>query len=213
VNGNGQKLRRVLAMLATLAVLAVVASGLIATMPAAAHDAVIDQSPARGETLAAGVIEIRLTFNNQLLAVSGASASEIIVVGPLGQSERLQNNSCAFLSESGRELSTRVDLDQPGVYAVSWRAVSSDGHPISQSFRFSVLNETGHVSSGLVPGTDCASAITAAEFAESLGSESAGLLDEISGAVAGYWLLWLALPLAAVAVFFLVRPRQSDKTQ
>jgi copper resistance protein C len=213
VNGNGQKLRRLLAMIATLAMLAVVASGLIAAMPAAAHDAVVDQSPARGETLAAGVIEIRLVFNNQLLAVSGSSASEIIVVGPLGQGERLQNNSCAFLSESGRELSTKIDLDQPGEYSVSWRAVSSDGHPISQSFRFSVLNQTGHVSSGLVPGTDCASAVTADEFAETVGDEPAGLLDEVAGAVAGYWLLWLAMPLAALVVFFLVRPRQSDKTQ
>jgi copper resistance protein C len=213
VNRNGQKLRRVLAMIATLAMLAVVASGLIAAMPAAAHDAVIDQTPARGETLDAGIIEIRLTFNNQLLAVSGSSASEIIVVGPLGESERLQNNSCAFLSESRRELSTRVDLDESGEYSVSWRAVSSDGHPISQSFRFSLVNETGHVSAGLVPGTDCPSAITAEEFALSVGQEPLGLLDEVSGAVAGYWLLWLALPLAALAVFFLVRPRRSGKTQ
>jgi copper resistance protein C len=195
--------------------LAVVASGLIAALPAAAHDAVIDQSPKRGETLEAGIIEIRLTFNNELLVVSGGNSSEIIVFGPLGTAERLQNNSCAFPSAANRELSTRVDLDQPGDYRVSWRTVSSDGHPISQSFVFSVVNSTGHISSGLVPGTECPSAITAEQFAASAGAaaEEAGLLDQVSQAVTGYWLLWLAMPLAALAIFLLVRPRRSGKTQ
>jgi copper resistance protein C len=195
--------------------LAVVASGLIAALPAAAHDAVIDQSPKRGETLEAGIIEIRITFNNELLVVSGGNSSEIIVFGPLGTAERLRNNSCAFPSAANRELSTRVDLDQPGDYRVSWRTVSSDGHPISQSFVFSVVNSTGHISSGLVPGTECPSAITAEQFAASAGAvaEEAGLLDQVSQAVTGYWLLWLAMPLAALAIFLLVRPRRSGKTQ
>ena len=204
-----------LAIIATLAMLAVVASGLIAAMPAAAHDAMIDQSPKPGETLDAGIIEIRLTFNNELLVVSGGNSSEIIVFGPLGGAERLQNNSCAFTDGSNRELSTRVDLDQPGDYRVSWRTVSSDGHPISESFTFSVLNSSGHVSNGLVAGTDCPSAITAEQFAESAGASGAeaGLLDQASQAVTGYWLLWLAMPLAALGIFLLVRPRRSGKTQ
>jgi copper resistance protein C len=195
--------------------LAVVASGLIAALPAAAHDAVIDQSPKPGDVLEAGVIEVKLTFNNELLVVSGGSSSEIIVFGPLGEGARLQNNSCAFPSESNRELSTRVDLDQPGDYRVSWRTVSSDGHPISESFEFSVVNTTGHVSNGLVPGTDCPTAITAEQFADTAGDAAgeAGLLDQASQAVTGYWLLWLAMPLAALAILLLVRPRRSGKTQ
>lgn len=215
MNRNRQRLRKVLAIIATLAMLAVVASGLIAALPAAAHDAVIDQSPKRGEVVAAGIIEIRLTFNNELLVVSGGGSSEIIVVGPLGDAQVLQNNSCAFPSESNRELSTRVDLDQPGDYRVSWRTVSGDGHPISESFEFSVVNDSGHVSNGLVPGTDCPEVITAEEFAASAGSQAgdAGILDQASQAVTGYWLLWLAMPLAAVAIFLLVRPRRSGKTQ
>lgn len=183
-----------------LAMVTLVASGLIATAPALGHDRVIDQSPKRGETVAAGVIEIRLTFNNELLAVSGASVGEILVFGPIGEGEALRNNSCAFISESGRDLTTRVDLDRPGDYRVTWRAVSSDGHPISESFNFRLINETGHVSAGLVPGTECDTAIDGATFDNPSADEENG-----------YWLLWLALPVAAILLYLLLRPKAKPK--
>ncbi len=190
---------------------ALAASATLVALPAQAHDYVVDQSPSRGALVAAGIIDIRLTFNNELLSLPGGSAAEIIVVGPLGEGERLQNNGCAAVL--GRDVSTRVDLDQPGDYRVSWRVVSSDGHPISQSFGFSVVNDSGHVSQGIVVGTDCPGAITAEQYAQQTAAGE-GAASEASAAVDfGYWLLWLAFPAAGLVIYLLVRPRRSGKTQ
>jgi methionine-rich copper-binding protein CopC len=190
---------------------ALAASATLVALPAQAHDYVVDQSPNRGELVVAGIIDIRLTFNNELLSLPGGTAAEIIVVGPLGEGERLQNNGCATVL--GRDVSTRVDLDQPGDYRVSWRVVSSDGHPISQSFSFSVGNDSGHISQGIVPGTDCPGAITAEQYAQQTAAGEGAASETSAGIDFGYWLLWLAFPAAGLAIYLLVRPRRFGKTQ
>jgi methionine-rich copper-binding protein CopC len=190
---------------------ALAASATFLALPAQAHDYVVDQTPSRGELVAAGIIDIRLTFNNELLSLPAGSAAEIIVVGPLGDGERLQNNGCAVVL--GRDVSTRVDIDEPGDYRVSWRVVSSDGHPISQSFSFTVRNDTGHISQGIVPSTECPGAITAEQYAQQSANSVDTATDTSTGGDFGYWLLWLAFPAAAVLIYLLVRPRRSGKTQ
>ena len=190
---------------------ALAASATLVALPAQAHDYVVDQTPSSGELVAAGIIDIQLTFNSELLSLPGGSTAEIIVVGPLGEGERLQNNGCAVAL--GREVSTRVDIDQPGDYRVSWRVVSSDGHPISQGFSFSVVNDTEHRSQGIVAGTDCPGAITAAQYAQQAAADTGAASDTSAGLDLGYWLLWLAFPAAALLIYLLVRPRRSGKTQ
>jgi copper resistance protein C len=194
---------------------ALAVSATLVALPTHAHDYVVDQEPRQSEVLAAAIIDIRLTFNNELLSLPGGSAAEIIVVGPLGEGERLQNNGCAAVL--GREVSTRVDLDQPGEYRVSWRVVSNDGHPISQSFGFSLVNETGHVSQGIVAGTDCPGAISAEQYAQQTAADAGPNAGANNNASAGFefgdWLLWLAFPAAGLVIYLLVRPRRSGKTR
>jgi len=168
---------------------------LMVLLPSAAqaHDQLVDAAPAEGEAVEAGVIDIDLRFSDDVLNLG--SGNEILVIGPAGEDSALQNNSCAFVD--GDMVSTQVDLDQPGDYTVSWRVVSGDGHPISGIQRFSVENTTGHVSQGIVPGTDCETAI---ETLDESGTQSELDLQWL-------WLLGL-FPLIGIVTYFALRPKK-----
>jgi len=168
---------------------------LIVLFPSAAqaHDQLVDAAPAEGETVEAGIIDIDLRFSDDVLNLG--SGNEILVIGPSGERSVLQNNSCSFVD--GDLVSTKVDLDQPGEYTVSWRVVSGDGHPISGIQRFSVVNSTGHVSQGIVPGTNCETAI------ESLNQSASDPGIDLQW----LWLLGL-FPLIGIIIYFALRPKQ-----
>lgn len=164
----------------------------IAPLPALAHDDVISTTPESGEVVEAGIIDIQLSYSAQLMNI--AESAEIIVIDPDGE---LANNGCATLA--GEVLKTRVDLDKQGVHQVSWRVVSEDGHPIEGQFSFELVNESGHVSAGIVPGTECDWAIDQLPGAET--PEASATPGWI------YWLLWVSLPLAGLGLYLWLRPR------
>ncbi len=174
-------------------ILLLVALMLLAPTAAQAHDQLVDAEPQEGEVIEAGIIDINLRFSDDVLAIG--SGNEILVIGPAGEESVLQNNSCAFVD--GDLVSTKVDLDQPGDYTVSWRVVSGDGHPISGIQRFSVANTTGHVSNGMVAGTECETAI------ETLDESS----PESEIDIQWLWLLGL-FPLIGLIIYFALRPKQ-----
>ena len=111
--------------------IAVMALALAFSQPALAHDEVVTQSPAEGEVVPAGVIEIRLEFSGAPISLEDGSGNEIVVTDPTGE---VAYSGC--LPIEGNFGILPIDLDQPGSHAVAWRAVSSDGHPISGNFRF-----------------------------------------------------------------------------
>jgi methionine-rich copper-binding protein CopC len=152
--------------------------------PAAlAHDQVIDQSPAPGSTVEAGQIDIRLDFSNELLNIG--SGAEIVLTAPDGS---FAPATCAELN--GTLATAKAELDQAGTYTVAWRVVSSDGHPIEGSYTFELLNGSGYVASGNIE--PCLIA-------------TSGETQEDS---TNYWLLFGSLGLAAVGLFFYLRPRK-----
>ncbi len=156
----------------------------LAIGPAAlGHDDVIDQQPVPGSEVEAGVIDINLDFSNELLDLG--SGAEIIVTSPDGS---IAGTSCAVLV--GTLASAKTELDQPGSYTVAWRVVSSDGHPIEGSYSFDLVNKSGYVNSGSIE--PCLIA-TSSEAEQDSGN---------------YWLLFGSLGLAAVGLFFYLRPRK-----
>lgn len=174
-------------------ILTLLAFLLVYAQPAVAHESLLDFSPAEGQLVEAGVIDIELQFSSDLLNLSGGSGSEIVVFGPSGAESKLQNNGCAAIS--GSIASTAIELDAPGEYTVGWRVVSGDGHPISGSNTFRVENNSGFVSQGTAI-TDCENPIqNIEESAESQPTDLSFL-----------WLLAL-LPLAALGIFLLLRPK------
>ena len=154
-------------------------------LPAKAHDQLVDQSPGEGETVSAGVVELKLTFNNELLEIE--SGNEIVVTGPNGE---IVYAGC--LPTMGRDGLLSLDLDAAGDYGVSWRVVSQDGHPISDSFDFSIINETGYVADPGFGYPACAGDVE---------------LEVEEQPEIGYWLLWLSLGLFAAGVFFFLKPK------
>ena len=174
-------------------ILALTVLMILCASPAQAHDQLVDAYPSEGETVEAGVIDIELRFSDDVLAIG--EGNEILVIGPAGEESKLQNNSCAFAD--GDMVTTKVDLDAPGDYTVTWRVVSGDGHPINGIQRFTVENTSGHQSNGIVAGTDCASEI------ESLDDSQAqpGFDSE--------WLWVLGIfPVIGLVIYFALRPKK-----
>jgi methionine-rich copper-binding protein CopC len=150
---------------------------------ATAHDDVIDQIPAPGSQVEAGLVEIKLDFSNELLDLG--SGAEILVTGPDGSPATA---TCAALN--GTLATAQSDLDQAGTYTVAWRVVSSDGHPIEGSYNFELLNTSGYVAS---------------ENIEPCLIATSGPVEEEP---ANYWLLFGSLGLAAAGLFLYLRPRK-----
>jgi methionine-rich copper-binding protein CopC len=142
-----------------------------APMPAFAHDEVVSTGPAADSTVAAGPLTVSVTFNEDIMQMQDNSGEVIEVTGPDGADSATWSNGCVTVS--GATESTDVDLDAPGLYTVNWRSVSNDGHPNEGSFTFTVTNDNGYKSAGLVePSAECASASPApiAYSTKSLGS-------------------------------------------
>ena len=150
---------------------------------ATAHDDVIDQFPAPGSQVEAGLVEIKLDFSNELLALG--SGAEIIVTGPDGNPATA---TCADLS--GTLATAQTDLDQAGNYTVAWRVVSSDGHPIEGSYSFELLNTSAYIASANIEPCLIATSVPAPQEP------------------ANYWLLFGSLGLAAAGLFLYLRPRK-----
>ena len=123
---------RLIRATATVAV-AVVAMLAVAT-PAWAHSRLEHTSPVDGSTIAAQMSSITLTFNERV----HGDFTTVVVDGPGGVS---------YSRGHVRVVDDNVFQDvyplRSGAYAVSWRAVSADGHPVDGQFRFTVALPAG----------------------------------------------------------------------
>jgi methionine-rich copper-binding protein CopC len=104
-----------------------------------AHSDELKTSPEAGSTVEAGRIPIILTFGEELLVGDESISHEVVVTNEAGD---IMPALCA--SAAGFDLSTAAALDQPGNYSVTWRTVSADGHPVSGSFDFKLVNTTDY---------------------------------------------------------------------
>lgn len=171
---------------------AIVAIQLLVT-PALAHDELVEQSPRSNEIVQAGIVSVTLTFSTELIALGDGSGSEIVILNSEGVP---MNNGCALVESN--IATTQASISEPGFYRVGWRAVSSDGHPISESFGFEVRNTTNYVADESFIFADCANPYNAQT--SEIEFESPEFL---------YWLLWGSLGLLAVGLFFWLRPKKS----
>ncbi|UWF77454.1 MULTISPECIES: copper resistance CopC family protein [Microbacterium] len=190
------RIRTLLAGLAvaTVAVLAVAG-------PASAHDELVSSDPADGQQLTAAPEQLVLTYSNSLLALEGENSGTAVVV----------------TDEAGREWADGAPVVQAetvtvplrqgmadGAYRVAWQVVSSDGHPISGEFGFTVASATPETAA---PAETTEPAETAAPD-ESAEPEEAPAADAVPAA-----LLWglgaLVLVAAAVTAVLRLRRRRS----
>lgn len=110
----------------------VAASAALVALPAvsaSAHNYVVATTPARGAVVTTQPGTVSLETNEDLLDVEGGSV--IQVQGPDG---RYYGDGCAVVS--GPTATTQTQLGDAGTYTVTWRVVSTDGHPISGTWTF-----------------------------------------------------------------------------
>ena len=173
--------------------------------PAAAHDALVESNPAEGSTVDTLPGEITLTFSAAL--IGGDGSTEIVVMDDAGQS----------VTDGAAELDGAM-VTQPlvaeadaGEYHVLWKVVSSDGHPTSGEFGFSVTTST-------LGSSEPSTAPTAEETAAPAPDQTQAAEDPNMEAQASFspaWLIGGAVVLLIV-VFLLVlllRPRKAADSE
>jgi methionine-rich copper-binding protein CopC len=105
---------------------------LASAAPAAAHDNLISSTPEAGSTVGVSPAEISLTFSGELLTATSAVVIE--VTSPDGQ-----NIAEGEPAVDGTTVTQTLTASQSaGVFTVLWRVVSSDGHPISDQYTYTV---------------------------------------------------------------------------
>lgn len=140
-------LARVVAVLGLAAGLALPAAA------AQAHDVLEATSPANGSTVAAVPDSVVLTYDHTPIAIG----TEIQVKDASGTNEA---DGAATVVDNN--VTQAIKPGAPaGKYAVVWRVVSSDSHPIEGTFTFTAKAAGGASSSGAVTGGGTSTAAAA----------------------------------------------------
>ena len=168
-----------------LALLALV----VPAKPAAAHAVLLETTPGSNETVPDPPGTISLKFNEPVSAQLGG----VKVFPTEGDEIRPEN---VETSPDGTTVTAHLPPLEPGAYAVSWRVVSTDAHPIRGAFTFAV--------------GEAAAPDAGAQLAERLrgagggGSDAVGILFGVArftvfagisvlvGGIAFLWLVWPA---------------------
>lgn len=187
-------LRRVLAGAAVIA--AAMTAALGGATAASAHDSLVSSSPAEGDAVST-LSQVTLDFSANLLGADGGNV--VIVVGPDG---RHYESACTELA--GPTLTTEVALGAPGAYQVEWRAVSSDGHPVSGVIPFTY---TGESTSAGAEQSPCASAVGAGEAAPASDAPAA---SGMSGLTIGLLAGGGAVVIVGILIVIILRTRSRE---
>lgn len=135
-----RKLIRSIGVAALAAAPALAAGSMLAVAPtAAAHDVLVSSSPADGATVTEPVGTVELVFNNPI-------PGEFVQVAVLGADDISYEDGAPEVV-GGTVTQSVTDLPD-GAYTVSYRVVSSDGHPISGTISFTVAAAGGAPASG-----------------------------------------------------------------
>ena len=165
-----------------LALLAVLTGG-----PAAAHTGLQSSTPADGEALTAAPDTVTLTFATAV----ASQFAQVAVTGPDGQSV-----TSGDLTVDGAVVQQPVTTNGDGAYAMAYRVVSDDGHPVSGELTFTVSGTgAAPTQTEAAEPTDLRS--SAPSTPAPAAASPAGDSDDSSGAA-----LWLLL--AAVLLVFAV---------
>jgi len=114
-----------------LAVLGTVGLTTLGATSASAHDSIVGSDPADGAELTGSPTQVVLSFSAEIQAVGNQ-----VVVSDAAGTEVASGEPVADGSTATLPLPTLAD----GEYTVTWRVVSSDGHPIDGTFGFTVAD-------------------------------------------------------------------------
>lgn len=137
--------------------------------PAYAHDELVSSYPTAGSTLTGSPAEITLSFSGELMTDMQSAVAEVIA--PNGDNIATDDPDVSTTS-----FTQHLAADPPdGIFTVRWKVVSSDGHPISGEYTYTVqalATETPATSP--TPNADAADAETATSTQTPTASEAVG---------------------------------------
>lgn len=133
---------------------------------ASAHDELIKSDPAAGSTLTASPKELTLEFSGELQSLAGTETSVVAITAEDGT--KVQST----LSTKGTKV---VVLPQApltnGEYKLAYRVVSSDGHPIDNSYEFTVADPAAATAAPSTPAMTAPDASQSAPATQAPGSD------------------------------------------
>ena len=122
-----------------LAVFALTAAAALVPSSSFAHAELVASTPAAGATVAAGVIDIDLTFGEDLMKSEDSQGSAVqITDDSTGETAYVD---CVYVS--GAHLYAKAAIYADGPVTLTWRTVADDGHALSDSYTFTVTNPNG----------------------------------------------------------------------
>jgi methionine-rich copper-binding protein CopC len=198
--------RRPLAPLALAGTLLAAFLILFAPLSASAHDALISSSPEADATVDTLPAEITLTFSAELIA--GEGATEVVVTDASGASV-IDGPATTEGAVVTQPLLTEAAA---GSYHVVWKVVSSDGHPTSGEYFFTVSN--GSPATAAPSPEPTATATPAAPTTEPTETSSpAATSDDSSASNGGIWVLVIvgALVILAAVITTVVLARRGRR--
>jgi len=181
---------------------------LFAPLSASAHDSLLASSPEADSTVDTLPTELTLTFSAKLIDETGAT--EVVVTDPSGNSV-----TDGAATVEGAIVTQPLAAEAPaGDYHVIWKVVSSDGHPTSGEFDFTVTNST-EAAPNSEPGSEpTASATAAPEPAATAGpgtdATPAPESDDSAAPTTMIWVLSIVgvLVIVGIVVWLVVRGRR-----
>lgn len=109
----------------------------LGVIPAAqAHDYLVGSTPKLNSTVTTAPKQVSLKFND--IVLTRPAPPQLSVQGPDG---RYYETGCATVTDT--TVNVPVALGGAGKYTVTWRIVSADGHPVSDSMSFTYHPKTG----------------------------------------------------------------------
>lgn len=106
---------------------------LVAMPLASAHTALVSSNPKSGAMLHSSPKYISLTFNEELVSITGKEVNKIRLFNAKGKEIKLPKAQVIH-----KDIVVVVSKLPASKYKVTYRVVSADGHPISGSFSFHV---------------------------------------------------------------------------
>lgn len=145
-------IRRSAAPIALAATLLAALLVLFSPVSASAHDALVSSSPEADSTVETLPSELTLTFSADL--ITGEGATEVVVTDATGASVA----DGPAVTEGAVVTQPLVAEAAAGEYHVIWKVVSSDGHPTSGEYFFSVATATASTPEPTPTATETSSA-------------------------------------------------------
>jgi methionine-rich copper-binding protein CopC len=101
---------------------------------ASAHSKLVASNPINGASVKALPQSIWLKFDENLMTIKGKVINRIQVNGPKGT----YSEGDAVTTHEKLAINLKNSSDK-GLYTITWRVVSEDGHPVTGSIKFKVI--------------------------------------------------------------------------